>query len=99
VLTVIVQNGVERARLGTAMATVNFFRALGGAVGAASLGAVFAAQGGVVPGVRLVFGIAVPLALLALALVWRLEEAKLGEETPPAGRAPIPSGRAIGAAR
>lgn len=99
VLTVIVQNGVERARLGTAMATVNFFRALGGAVGAASLGAVFAAQGGVVPGVRLVFGIAVPLALLALALVWRLEEAKLGEEAPPAGRAPIPSGRAIGAAR
>jgi EmrB/QacA subfamily drug resistance transporter len=99
VLTVIVQNGVERARLGTAMATVNLFRALGGAVGAASLGAVFAAQGGVVPGVRLVFGIAVPLALLALALVWRLEEAKLGEEAPPAGRAPIPSGRAIGAAR
>jgi len=98
VLTVIVQNGVERRRLGTAMATTNFFRALGGAVGAAVLGAVFASQGGVVPGVRLVFGIAVPLALLALALVWRLEERKLGEEVakPPT---PIPSRPAIGAAR
>ena len=98
VLTVIVQNGVERRRLGTAMATTNFFRALGGAVGAAVLGAVFASQGGVVPGVRLVFGIAVPLALLALALVWRLEERKLGEEVakPPT---PISSRPAIGAAR
>jgi len=46
----------------------------------------------------LVFGIAVPLALLALALVWRLEERKLGEEVakPPT---PIPSRPAIGAAR
>jgi EmrB/QacA subfamily drug resistance transporter len=108
VLTVIVQNGVERRRLGTAMATTNFFRALGGAVGAAVLGAVFASQGGVVPGVRLVFGIAAPLALLALALVWRLEERKLGEEAPPqphgdgeasAKRPAPPSRPAIGAAR
>ena len=111
VLTVIVQNGVERRRLGTAMATTNFFRALGGAVGAAVLGAVFASQGGVVPGVRLVFGIAAPLALLALALVWRLEERKLGEDVPrPQGDGSPPQGRpaeppattsrpAIGAAR
>lgn len=97
VLTVIVQNGVERRRLGTAMATTNFFRALGGAVGAAVLGAVFASQGGVVPGVRLVFGIAAPLALLALALVWKLEERKLQEEAP---RAPEPSrGQTPAAAR
>ncbi len=85
VLTVIVQNGVERRRLGTAMATTSFFRALGGAVGAAVLGAVFASQGGVVEGVRVVFAIAAPLALLALALVWRLEERKLGEDAPAAG--------------
>ncbi len=98
VLTVIVQNGVERSRLGTAMATTNFFRALGGAVGAAVLGAVFASQGGVVPGVRLVFGIAAPLALLALALVWRLEERKLQEEAPKRP-APVPSRPAMGAAR
>ncbi|MBS1877995.1 MAG: MFS transporter [Actinobacteria bacterium] len=108
VLTVIVQNGVERRRLGTAMATTNFFRALGGAVGAAVLGAVFASQGGVVPGVRLVFAIAAPLALLALALVWRLEEAKLGQEAPqrqgagggPGAERPTPPSRsAVGAAR
>jgi MFS family permease len=44
VLTVAVQNDVDRTRLGTAMATTSFFRALGGAVGAAVLGAVFAAR-------------------------------------------------------
>jgi len=37
---------VERSRLGIATATTTFFRALGGAVGAAGLGAVFAARAG-----------------------------------------------------
>src|SRR4051794_16050584 len=46
VLIVAVQNGVERRRLGVAMATTSFFRALGGAAGAAALGAVFAARTG-----------------------------------------------------
>jgi EmrB/QacA subfamily drug resistance transporter len=46
VLVVAVQNGVDRRKLGVAMATANFFRALGGAVGAAILGAVFAARTG-----------------------------------------------------
>jgi predicted MFS family arabinose efflux permease len=46
VLIVAVQNGVERRRLGIGMATTNFFRGLGGAMGAAVLGAVFAAQTG-----------------------------------------------------
>lgn len=46
VLIVAVQNGVDRRRLGVAMATTSFFRALGGAVGAAVLGAVFAARVG-----------------------------------------------------
>ena len=41
-----VQNDVDRRELGTAMATTTFFRGLGGAVGAASLGAVFAARSG-----------------------------------------------------
>ena len=100
VLTVIVQNGVERGRLGTAMATTTFFRALGGAVGAAVLGAVFASQGSVVEGVRLVFSIAAPLALLALALVWRLSETKLEEGAPAQDRpASAPARPAIGAAR
>lgn len=44
VLIVAVQNAVELRRLGVAMATTSFFRALGGAVGAAVLGAVFAAS-------------------------------------------------------
>jgi predicted MFS family arabinose efflux permease len=44
VLIVAVQNGVDRSRLGIGMATTNFFRGLGGAIGAAVLGAVFAAQ-------------------------------------------------------
>jgi uncharacterized protein len=47
VLLVAVQNSVDRHELGTATATTNFFRALGGAVGAAVLGAVFAARAGV----------------------------------------------------
>jgi len=46
ILVVAVQNGVERRQLGVATAVTSFFRALGGAVGAAILGAVFAAQAG-----------------------------------------------------
>ncbi len=46
VLIVAVQNSVERRELGIAMAAANFFRGLGGAVGAAVLGAVFAARAG-----------------------------------------------------
>ena len=43
VLVVAVQNAVERRELGTATASVNLFRALGGSVGVAVYGAVFAA--------------------------------------------------------
>lgn len=50
VLIVAVQNGVDRRQLGVAMATTNFFRGLGGAVGAALLGAVFAARAGGISG-------------------------------------------------
>jgi MFS family permease len=46
VLTAAVQNSVPRAQLGTAMATTTFFRGLGGAAGAAALGAIFTAQTG-----------------------------------------------------
>ena len=46
VLVIAVQNSVERTRLGIATATTTFFRALGGAVGAAGLGAVFTARAG-----------------------------------------------------
>ena len=46
VLVAAVQNSVPRAQLGMAMATTTFFRGLGGAAGAAVLGAVFTAQTG-----------------------------------------------------
>jgi EmrB/QacA subfamily drug resistance transporter len=46
VLITAVQNTVERRELGIAMAVTGFFRGLGGAVGAAVLGAVFAAHAG-----------------------------------------------------
>jgi EmrB/QacA subfamily drug resistance transporter len=46
ILVLAVQNNVERRELGIATATTGFFRALGGAVGAAVLGAVFAASAG-----------------------------------------------------
>jgi EmrB/QacA subfamily drug resistance transporter len=79
VLIVAVHNSVERRELGIATAVTGFFRALGGAVGAAVLGAVFAAQagGGVVEGVRAVFLAAAPLALLALLAVALIPEKPL----------------------
>ena len=47
VLIAAVQNSVPRKDLGVAMATTSFFRGLGGAVGAAALGAIFTARTGV----------------------------------------------------
>jgi EmrB/QacA subfamily drug resistance transporter len=44
VLIVAVQNASERRELGIAMATTSFFRGLGGALGAALLGALFATR-------------------------------------------------------
>jgi predicted MFS family arabinose efflux permease len=90
VLTVAVQNGVDRSRLGVAMAATSFFRGLGGAAGAAALGAVFAARVGastptaVSDGVATVFTVAAPISALALVLVLLLPEARL--ERAPAAR-------------
>jgi MFS family permease len=73
-LVVAVQNSVERTELGIATATTTFFRALGGSVGAAGLGAVFAARAdhaGIADAVQTVFLVAAPLAALAaIALLW-----------------------------
>jgi EmrB/QacA subfamily drug resistance transporter len=100
VLIIAVQNAVERRELGLAMAVTGFFRALGGAVGAAVLGAVFAARAGhagtgtltlahagrteVIAGVHAVFLVAAPLALLALVAVVALKEVPLRGPDSPA---------------
>jgi EmrB/QacA subfamily drug resistance transporter len=53
VLIAAVQNSAPRRELGIAMATTSFFRGLGGAIGAAVLGSIFAgAAGTTVPGGR-----------------------------------------------
>jgi EmrB/QacA subfamily drug resistance transporter len=93
VLIVAVQNAVDRGRLGVAMAATSFSRGLGGAIGAALLGAVFAsrmagstapaaARGDVIDGVQTVFIAAAPLAALALAAVLLMEELPLRGREP-----------------
>jgi predicted MFS family arabinose efflux permease len=81
VLVVAVQNGVDRSRLGVATATTSFFRALGGASGAAVLGALFAARAGsraeIPAAVQAVFAAAAVLALLGLLVAVRLPERPL----------------------
>jgi EmrB/QacA subfamily drug resistance transporter len=91
-LVVAVQNAVDRAQLGIATATTGFFRALGGAVGAAMLGAVFtartAAGANVGDAVQTVFLVAAPLAAIALVIVARLPEVPLQERAASGGSRP-----------
>jgi EmrB/QacA subfamily drug resistance transporter len=71
VLVVAVQNDADRGDLGIVTASTNFFRSLGGSIGAAVFGAVFAGSlgGGVAHAVDMVFLVALPIALLALVSV------------------------------
>jgi MFS family permease len=93
VLIIAVQNSVQGRELGQAMALTGFFRALGGAIGAAALGALFASRVGhagagtlalahagrlhVISGVHLVFLATAPVAVIALAAVLALKEVPL----------------------
>jgi EmrB/QacA subfamily drug resistance transporter len=99
VLVIAVQNSVDRRELGVATATTGFFRALGGAVGAAVLGAIFASRAGsaahpdVVEGVRGVFFAAAPIAALAFVVVLFLVETPLRGPGDQAGEAQAAQGQ------
>ena len=91
VLTVAVQNAVDRRDLGVATASANLFRSLGGAVGVALFGTVFASRLGtsdverlqsvgaaeVASALHTVFLIGAPVALLGLLVVLSLREVPL----------------------
>ena len=80
VLLIAVQSSVDRRSMGTATAATGFFRALGGSLGAAALGAVFAAQADdVTAAVQMVFGLGAVIAVAALVVVARLPEGRLPE--------------------
>jgi sugar phosphate permease len=74
VLTVAIQNAVDRRDLGIATASANLFRSLGGAIGAAGFGAIFA---GDVDALPTVFLVAAPFAIAGLLVVLLLEEVPL----------------------
>ena len=108
VLIVAVQNSVDRRRLGIAMATTSFFRGLGAAVGAAVLGAVFAARVGataggvsmlgatgradIIDGVQTVFLVAAPIAAIALLITLLLNEVPLQQSAPSNAPARVQNG-------
>ena len=83
VLTIAIQNAVDRRDLGVATASANLFRALGGAFGVALFGSVFAARAGtssaaeVASALHTVFLIGAPVALLGLLVVLTLREIPL----------------------
>jgi EmrB/QacA subfamily drug resistance transporter len=93
VLTVAIQNAVDRRDLGIATASANLFRALGGSVGVALFGAIFASRlgttgadpqrlqgvgaGEVASALHTVFLIGAPVALLGLLVVLTLREVPL----------------------
>jgi EmrB/QacA subfamily drug resistance transporter len=77
VLTVAIQNAVDRSDLGIATASANLFRSLGGAIGTAIYGALYTGAS--------IFLYAAPAAILGLLVVLLLEEVPLSraEASPP----------------
>ena len=90
IMVLAIQNAVDRRDIGIATASANLFRALGGAVGTAVFGAIFAGRlglgvdqaGGAAPdavahALQTVFLVAAPVALVAMAVVLTLKEVPL----------------------
>jgi MFS family permease len=100
ILIVAVQNSVQGREMGIAMATANFFRGLGGALGAAVLGAVFATRAGTIamtdgptalgPGARadVIDGVQAVFAVAALIAIAGLLVVLALKETPLSSRGP-----------
>jgi MFS family permease len=84
-LVVAIQNSVNRSDLGIATASANLFRALGGSVGVAVFGAIFASRlgagrpdpAGVAHALHGVFLVAAPVALAGMAIALMLKEVPL----------------------
>ena len=98
ILTVALQNAVERRDLGVATASANLVRSLGGAIGVAVFGAIFAARLDRAPGevagldpaavadaLQPIFLVAAPFAAAGLVIVLRLAEVPLQRAAAPAG--------------
>src|SRR4051795_12557440 len=83
VLTIAIQNAVERRELGIATASANLFRSLGGSVGVALFGALFAGRlhgpspAAVADALSGVFLAAAPVAALGALVVLTLKEVPL----------------------
>lgn len=89
------QNAVEYRHLGTATGTLNFFKSIGGACGAALFGAILAhglAAGHPVHAYHAVFAWTIPFMGLALVLALVMREKPLSEEMTEvaAGKAEVP---------
>ena len=97
VLTIAIQNSVDRSDLGIATATANLFRALGGSVGVAVFGAILAGRIGtagtdasrlpaspetVADALSTVFLVATPVAAVGLAVALLLHEVPLRGAAP-----------------
>ena len=83
-LVLAIQNAVDQRDIGIATASANLFRALGGSVGAAVFGAIFASRvspgagaGAIADGLDTVFLAAAPVAALGLLAVLFLKERPL----------------------
>jgi EmrB/QacA subfamily drug resistance transporter len=97
VLTIAIQNSVDRSDLGIATATANLFRSLGGSVGVAMFGAIFASRVGtsttdasrlgaspetVADALSTVFLVAAPVAAIGVAVALLLHEVPLRGAAP-----------------